>query len=68
MSQVRIFQIKGNLRKRGENLPFHKEIRAVKKEDAIQHLYAEMGSKHKARKFEIKINSIEEVSTESDES
>jgi len=68
LSQVRVFQIKGDLRKGGENLPFHKEVRAVKKEDAIQHLYAEMGSKHKARRFEIKINSIEEVSIGSEES
>ena len=68
MSQVKVFQIKGDLRKRGENLPFHKEIRAMKKEDAIQHLYAEMGSKHKARKFEIRINSIEEVPASSEES
>ena len=68
MSQVKVFQIKGDLRKRGENLPFHKEIRAVKKEDAIQHLYAEMGSKHKARRFEIRINSIEEISAGSEES
>ncbi len=68
MSQVKVFQIKGDLRKKGDNLPFHKEIRAVKKEDALQHLYAEMGSKHKARRFEIRINSIEEVSTGSAES
>ncbi len=68
MSQVKVFQIKGDLRKKGENLPFHKEIRAVKKEDALQHLYAEMGSKHKARRFEIRINSIKEVSPGSEES
>ncbi len=67
LSQVKVFQIKGDLRKGGENLPFHKEIRAVKKEDALQTLYAEMGSKHKARRFEIKVRSIEEVSTESQE-
>ena len=62
MSEVKVFQIKGDLRKRGEKLPFHKEIRAVKREDAVQTLYAEMGSKHKARRFEITIKSIEEVS------
>ena len=61
MSQVKVFKIKGDLRKRGENLPFHKEIRAVKKEHAVQHLYAEMGSRHKARRFEIRIHSIEET-------
>ena len=63
MSEVKVFQIKGDLRKKGEKLPFHKEIRAVKKEDAVQTLYAEMGSKHKARRFEITIKSIEEVPT-----
>ena len=68
MSQVKVFQIKGDLRKKGENLPFHKEIRAVKKEDALQHLYAEMGSKHKARRFEIIIRSIEEAPSGSEAS
>ena len=68
MSQVKVFQIKGDLRKHGEKLPFHKEVRAVKKEDAIKHLYAEMGSKHKARRYEIMIKSIEEVATGSETS
>jgi large subunit ribosomal protein LX len=67
LSQVKTFQIKGDLRKEGENLPFHKEVKAVKKEDAVQHLYAEMGSKHKARRFQIIIKSIEETSTRSEE-
>jgi len=49
------------LRKGGDNLPFRKEIRAIKKEDALQHLYADMGSRHKARKFEITIKQIEEL-------
>ncbi len=52
--------IKGEIRKRGEKLPFHKEIRAVKKEDALQALYADLGSRHKARRFMITIGSIEE--------
>jgi large subunit ribosomal protein LX len=64
--QVKLFKIKGDLRKRGEKLPFHQEIRAVKKEDALQRLYAEMGSRHKARRFDIRINSVEEVSTEAE--
>jgi len=33
----------------------------LKKEDALQSLYADMGSRHKARKFEIAIKTIEEV-------
>jgi large subunit ribosomal protein LX len=49
------------LRKGGDKLPFSKDIRAVKKEDALQHLYSDMGSRHKARKFEITIKQIEEL-------
>src|SRR6266571_4054997 len=55
MSQVRLFKITGELRKGGDKLPFTKNIRAVKKEDALQHLYSDMGSRHKARSFEITV-------------
>lgn len=61
MSEVKRFRITGDLRKRGENLHFKKEIRALKKEDALSSLYADMGSRHKARKFQIAIKTIEEV-------
>ena len=54
------YKITGELRKGGDRLPFKKEIKAIKKEDALQHLYADMGSRHKARKFEITIKQIEE--------
>ncbi len=64
MSEVRLYKITGVLRKGGDNLPFKKEIRAMKKEDAVQHLYSDMGSRHKARKFDITIKSVEEVSGE----
>ena len=62
MSSVKRFRITGELRKRGERLPFKKEFRALRKEDAIQNLYADMGSRHKARRFEIAIKNIEEIS------
>lgn len=61
MSQVKLYRITGNLRKRGDKLPFKKDIRALKKEDAVQHLYSDMGSRHKARKFEISIENVEEI-------
>jgi large subunit ribosomal protein LX len=60
-TQVKLFRITGFLRKHGEKLPFKKEVRAVKREDAVQHLYADMGSRHKARKFEIAVDTVEEV-------
>ncbi len=62
MSEVKLYRITGELRKSGDRLPFKKDIRALKKEDAVQHLYRDMGSRHKARKFDITIESVEEVS------
>lgn len=62
MSEVKLYKITGVLRKGGDKLPFKKEIRALKKEDALQHLYSDMGSRHKARKFDITIINVEEVS------
>ena len=59
-SEVKRYKITGELRKHGDRLPFKKEITAIKKEDAVQHLYSDMGSRHKARKFEIIIKQIEE--------
>ena len=61
MSEVKLYRITGELRKSGDKLPFKKEIKALKKEDAVQHLYSDMGSRHKARKFQITISSVEEV-------
>lgn len=61
MSEVKLYRITGDLRKRGEKLHFKKEIRALKKEDALASLYADMGSRHKARRFEIAIKTVEEV-------
>lgn len=61
MSEVRTFIIKGELRKHGEAHPFRKELRALKKEDALKQLYADMGSRHKAKRFEINILSVEET-------
>lgn len=61
MSEVKLFKITGDLKKHGDNLHFKKEIRALKKEDALAALFADLGSRHKARKFEIAIKTIEEV-------
>ncbi len=61
MSSVKTYKISGEIRKRGEKLPFHKEIKAIKKEDALQTLYSDLGSRHKARRFEINILNIEEM-------
>jgi ribosomal protein L20A (L18A) len=41
--------------------PFTKEVAATKSEDALEKIYAEFGSRHKAKRFQIKIVKVEEV-------
>jgi len=60
MSEVKKFRITGEIRKGLSKIPFSVEFNALKKEHAIQRLYAEMGSKHRARQFEIKIKDVQE--------
>jgi ribosomal protein L20A (L18A) len=59
-----MFKIAGEIKKGKTRIPFAVEISALKQEHALQRLYADMGSKHRARRFEITINSIEQVSEE----
>jgi large subunit ribosomal protein LX len=40
---------------------FSKEIRAVKTEEVVERIYKELGSKHRAKRFQIKINNVEEI-------
>ncbi len=60
MSKIKSFIITGYIKKRYEKIPFKKYIFDVKKESALEKLYSELGSRHKAKRFEIKINNVEE--------
>jgi len=57
---VKKFKITGEIKKGLTKVPFSVEFNALKKEHALQRLYAEMGSKHRARQFEIKIKDVQE--------
>jgi large subunit ribosomal protein LX len=61
---VRKFKITGEIRKAKMKIPFSVEYDALKREHALQRLYAEMGSRHRARRFEIKIADIKESKQE----
>lgn len=61
MSEVKKFKISGEIRKAKSRVPFSVEYAALKKEHAMQRLYAEMGSRHRARRSEIRITEIKEV-------
>lgn len=60
MSEVKKFRITGEIKKGISKIPFSVEFSALKKEHALQRLYSEMGSRHRARRFEIKIKDVQE--------
>ena len=64
MSEVKIFRVTGEINKPNLKTKFKKEIRALKKEDAVDRLYKEIGSKHRAKRFQIKIFKAEQISLE----
>ncbi|UCG37404.1 MAG: 50S ribosomal protein L18a [Candidatus Bathyarchaeota archaeon] len=64
MSRARVFRIVGEIAKPNLKTTFRKEIRATKPEDAKEKIYQEFGSKHRAKRFQIKIFEITEVPPE----
>ena len=66
MAQRKIFKISGEIKKPRMTLPFKKEVAATKTEDALEKIYAEFGSRHKAKRFQIKIVKIEEAEPKSE--
>lgn len=54
----------GEIRKPKLVTPFAKEVLAAKPEHAVEKVYAEIGSKHRVKRFYMKILKVEEVSPE----
>jgi len=59
LSEVKKFKISGEVKKGQTKIPFAVEMNALKEEHALERVYAEMGSRHRARKFEIKILKVQ---------
>ena len=66
MSGVRTFRITGRIDKPRlfEPITFRKEIAAAKEAHALEKIYAEMGSRHRAKRHQITIIEVEEVEEE----
>jgi len=64
MSEIKIFRVTGKITKPNWQTNFQKEIRALRQEEALDRLYKEIGSKHKAKRFQIKILKVEEIKPE----
>jgi len=61
---VKTFKITGEVKKPRTTIPFALTMRATKEQEAIERVYAEVGSRHKARRLEIKLKKVEELKTE----
>ncbi len=66
MSETKIFRVTGEINKQKFFIPmaFSQEIRAAKMEHAVERVYTEMGSRHRAKRNQITILSVEEVQIE----
>jgi large subunit ribosomal protein LX len=58
---MKVFRVIGEIRKPNLKTPFRKEVIALKPAHAVEKVYAELGSKHRVKRFHIKIISVEEV-------
>lgn len=58
---MKVFRVTGEIKKPNLKTTFKKEIIAVKAEHAIEKVYTELGSRHRVKRFHIKIASVEEI-------
>jgi large subunit ribosomal protein LX len=63
---VKVFRVKGEIMKKHffEPLTFDKLVSASKEEHAVEKIYSEMGSRHRAKRNQISIQSVEEEQPE----
>ena len=57
---VKLYRIQGNIMKKHffEPLTFNKLVAAAKEEHALERIYAELGSRHRAKRHEINVTSV----------
>ena len=61
MSEVKVFRISGKINKPNFKTDFRKEVRALNPEDAVEKVYMLLGSKHRVKRFQLKISIVEEI-------
>ncbi len=64
MTEVKVFRVVGKIAKPNYRTDFRKEIRALKPEEAVEKVYMEIGSKHRAKRSQIKVLKVEEIGFE----
>ncbi|HLN46004.1 MAG: 50S ribosomal protein L18Ae [Chloroflexota bacterium] len=61
---MKVFRVTGEIRKPNLRTPFVKEILADKADHAVEKVYSEVGSKHRVKRFYMKILKVEEVASD----
>jgi len=62
MEKTKIFKVTGKMEKPNLKTTFSKEVTALKPEDAMEKIYTDLGSRHRIKRYHIKIASIKEIS------
>jgi large subunit ribosomal protein LX len=61
---LKVFRVTGEINKPKLKTSFAKEVVVDKPEHAVEKVYAEIGSQHRVKRFQIKIVNVEEVPPE----
>ena len=59
---MKVFRVTGEIKKPNLATPFSKEVLASKPEHAVEKVYAEIGSKHRVKRYHMRVAKVEEVS------
>ncbi|MHA2271257.1 MAG: 50S ribosomal protein L18Ae [Candidatus Hodarchaeales archaeon] len=58
---VKVFLVEGSYREKKKPVPFAKEVRALRSEHVKEHIYRDLGSRHRLKMQSITISSITEI-------
>jgi len=61
MYEAKIFRVVGEIRKPNLATSFKKELIATKPEHAAEKVYTDLGSRHRVKRFQIKILEVAEI-------
>lgn len=61
---MKAFRVTGKINKPRLSTPFVRELIADKSEHAVEKVYAEIGSRHRVKRYHIKISSSKEVTAD----
>jgi len=61
---MKAYKVTGHIKKPRLSTPFVRELVADKSEHAVEKVYAEIGSRHRVKRYQIKIISSEEISVD----